>query len=873
MKRTRKAQLASLISAALMTASGAAFAQQTEQVGDSEVNEGVLEEVVVVAESYRESLRSSIATKENASQIVDAVTAEDMGRFPAQNLAEAMQGITGVTMTRDDGAGEFISIRGMAPELTRVEINGRTVSLTAGSADPDNATTLSFFSPDMFNKVTVIKSPRAIDVEGGVGGTVKLETLRPLDVGRNMTRVAGSWEDNNVKDDPKYNVGVFSNILISDSVGLTIGTNYTDADRRIDQSESLDGWSLLDKDDPNSGYYPERVRLNQRVGDQPRFNINGTLQWEVNDNFELWTDFLYAKEDRDDVQQRLEVEYDRGKFENGEMDDLGNWAWAYFKDTRLTINFLDRKRDIEQYGYSFGGEWFNDDWTVTGKVDYSESEEDSFDARARARGKKVDVGYDARNLTYLTPTEGPGSSDMDTYLYGTPEFPDYDRVDYNLRTIGTEETSATLDFVRSLGDGFFNQLYFGTRFASKDVNRKQGDAKVKDLADFVDPVWNANLLKKNFFFDDAQEPLIRNWVRPETGYMHSYENEVRSVANYDLRKSWSFTEDTWALYAMADFENLEARFPFTGNVGVRYVDYEYSGDGYQENPNDLDEYIPYKPKADDQHWLPSLNARFSLGDLDQGRYIRFAAARVLSRPNPKFIAPSAGLNDDLDKVNVGNPYLDPYLAWQYDLAYEYYFGDTGEGLVSVGVFYKDVENFFEEVSLENQDLTPWGIPDTGTIETYVNGGKGDSFGFEASYQTPFTFFDNFMQDFGIVLNYTYVDSERTTVDGKKAPMPGTSEHSANMVFYYVKDALDARLVYNYRDDYLFNQDDQKYIEAHGRLDFALRYSFMENFVASLDIANITEESEYSFYDDMKARFHKLQLEGRRVAIGLSYTFE
>jgi outer membrane receptor protein involved in Fe transport len=128
------------------------------------------------------------------------------------------------------------------------------------------------------------------------------------------------------------------------------------------------------------------------------------------------------------------------------------------------------------------------------------------------------------------------------------------------------------------------------------------------------------------------------------------------------------------------------------------------------------------------------------------------------------------------------------------------------------------------------------------------------------------------QNFGVVANYTYVDSERTTADGDKAPMPGTSEHSANGVFYFSTGTIDTRIIYNYRDTYLRNQDDQEYVDASGRLDFAFRYTFFEDWVASLDVSNITEETEYVFNDQIKSRFQKRQLEGRRILIGLSYSF-
>ena len=272
------------------------------------------------------------------------------------------------------------------------------------------------------------------------------------------------------------------------------------------------------------------------------------------------------------------------------------------------------------------------------------------------------------------------------------------------------------------------------------------------------------------------------------------------------------------------------------------------------------------------HLLPSMNLRLGLTE-NGGRYLRLAAGRVLSRPNPEFIKPTAELNESLDEVSVGNPGLDPYLAWQYDLAYEHYFGETGEGLFSVGVFYKDVENFFEPATLLGQDLSPYGVNGTGTITTFVNGGGARVTGFETGFQSPFSFLPGAWRNFGVVANYTYVDSERTTVDGFKADFPGTSQHSGNAILYFANETIDARLIYNYRDDYLFDQSTQRYVEGGGRLNFAMRYTFLENFVASLDVSNLTEETEYSYYDAIRSRFDRRQLEGRRVLVGLSYTFE
>jgi TonB-dependent receptor len=324
---------------------------------------------------------------------------------------------------------------------------------------------------------------------------------------------------------------------------------------------------------------------------------------------------------------------------------------------------------------------------------------------------------------------------------------------------------------------------------------------------------------------------------------------------------------------MADFENDASARPYAGNIGVRYVDYDYKGAGNQTDPDNPGDYIPYNPKDSDSEVLPSGNIRWEMSrNPDSSLFLRAGAGRVLSRPDPVYIQPIAQLSDELDSVSVGNPGLDPYLAWQYDLALERYFGDTGEGLMSAGVFYKDVENFFEEVTLTDQDLSPWGVPDTGNVTTYVSGGSASVKGFEVSFQTPFTWLDGRWQNFGVVANYTYVDSERTTDDGSKAPMPGTSEHSASFVLYYSGQKLDTRLIMNYRDDYLLEEAAQRYVEGEARFDFALRYNFTDKLVGSLDVANITEVTQYGYNDGIKDRLWRRQLEGRKATIGLSVTF-
>ncbi|MEZ5938580.1 MAG: TonB-dependent receptor plug domain-containing protein [Hyphomonadaceae bacterium] len=143
--------------------------------------EPVRESVVVTG--YRKSFANSLELKRNANQVIDVISAEEIGQFPDQNVSEAIQRVTGVQITRNNGEGESVNIRGLSANFTRVEIDGRSTNVTIDSANPDRASVLSVFASDLYSTIEVVKSPTAADVEGGVGGIVRLKTPNPLEIG------------------------------------------------------------------------------------------------------------------------------------------------------------------------------------------------------------------------------------------------------------------------------------------------------------------------------------------------------------------------------------------------------------------------------------------------------------------------------------------------------------------------------------------------------------------------------------------------------------------------------------------------------------------------------------------------------------------
>ena len=164
----------------------------------AEENEKTEKEIeVVVVKGFRNSIGKAIDIKRNSNGFVDAISAEDLGKLPDQNVAEALQRVTGVSISRSRGEGDFVSIRGLGPNFVRGTVNGRTLISSTESRDAVRSgatesstgreTNFDLLPAEIISTLEVIKSPSAEHVEGGIGGVVNIETHRPLSLGNKAT--------------------------------------------------------------------------------------------------------------------------------------------------------------------------------------------------------------------------------------------------------------------------------------------------------------------------------------------------------------------------------------------------------------------------------------------------------------------------------------------------------------------------------------------------------------------------------------------------------------------------------------------------------------------------------------------------------------
>jgi TonB-dependent receptor len=272
-----------------------------------------LEEVVVTG--IRASLDRALDTKRAAAGFVDAINAEDVGKLPDQNVAEALQRVTGVSIQRSRGEGDFVSIRGLGPNFVRGTVNNRTLVSATESRDATRSggfesstgreTNFDVLPAEMIASIEVLKSSSASQVEGGIGGVVDIKTQRPLTLGTSATGSAkGTYRDFNDKFDPSAS-GLASWANASKTFGVLGAVAYSKRSIREDDADSF-GYSIpdhaIDTDGNGTGdradlSFPFSFNPRSFEEERKRLTLQGTLQWELPDQSSLVVDTLYSDRD------------------------------------------------------------------------------------------------------------------------------------------------------------------------------------------------------------------------------------------------------------------------------------------------------------------------------------------------------------------------------------------------------------------------------------------------------------------------------------------------------------------------------------------------------------------------------------------------
>ncbi|KAF1686812.1 TonB-dependent receptor [Pseudoxanthomonas broegbernensis] len=908
-RKTPVTLLAASIGLALYVPS--AFAQEAPDAGDT-TN---LDTIVVTG--YRASLERAIDIKRGEAGVVDAIVAEDIADFPDLNLAESLQRIPGVSITRDGGEGRNISVRGLGPQFTRVRINGIEALATGGGTDTAGGVNrgrgfdFNTFASELFSQLLVRKTSSADVEEGSLGATVDLRTGRPFDYDGFTLVVGGqaSYSDLAGKVAPRA-TALVSNTWADGRVGALLSVAYTDRTVHEEGSDSV-RWKTATGDggfSPSSPFaaandasvfHPRIPRYNLFRHEQERLGVTGSLQFKASDRTEIVLDTLYARFDANRWQDNINaVSFSRsgnGKPDtvvlDGEIDSTGNLVYGVFDnvDIRSEGRYDEQTTEFKQWGLSLAHE-FSDSFSLDALIGGAVSTYDN-PIQTTVIADKFDV--DGYSWDYR------GNRRLPVFNYGSidPTDPNgWTLAEIRLRPQWVENTFDTA----SLDLSWIASSYFTLKGG---VNAKEYEYKSREWGrgtapgnrvetvpgSFMDSATLAALMRRysvghggSAVVPDVQAFARELGIHDGTG-LFALSNTLNNLA----ANNRNVTEKVTGFYLQGDFNFDIGSVPVRGNLGVRRVDSELTSDGWSIVGG-----LPQATRVVHEYkdTLPSLNIA---AELTPDLVLRFAAAEVMARPDLGFLNPGATVSvaGGARTVSTGNPKLDPFRAKTLDLGLEWYFGDGG--LLSAGLFYKDIESYVQ-TSRETRAYSTSGLPESliaGTGATMsdefvftqpLNTPGGDLKGYELSYQQPFSFLPGLWKDFGVQLNYTHVESEiqylsSTGAPSAKGPMVGLSENAWNATLYYDNGDFSARVSAAYRDEYMNTIPGRENTDMEGTaatttVDASLSYNISKNLSVSIEGLNLTDEWNDMWIDSTRDLPIAYTHTGRQYMLGLRYKF-
>ncbi|MCC8469268.1 TonB-dependent receptor [Xanthomonas phaseoli] len=835
----------------------------------------------------RSSVTKAQLVKQNAEQIVDSIVAEDIGKLPDNNVAEALQRISGIQISRNYGEGSSIAIRGLTQ--VRTELNGRDIF----TANDGRGLSFEDVSAELLGGVNVYKNPSADMIEGGLGGTVDLRTRLPFDYdGR---KIAGSVQYNyyDLADDgkPAFS-GLFSDRWQTGIGEIGILVNYSQQKSPFRQDTiSIEPW-YTQADLP--GYegqgvsVPHGAGINTTVGERERKTGAFAMQWRPNDAVEVYTQVLrsdydfswhdysfFALTGANPMQGLPGIQVNsRNEFVNGSFQNVPTES-----NTSLT------ERHSVTTDYSLGAKWtVNEKLTLSTDFQYVDATTTGTRyilSTGQVTSPQFNVDFRG-DLPRLSVTDASGA---EGYLADVNNYNGWryhlDNKDDNKGT----EFAWRSDMDLAFDSDFVRSFKAGVRYTDRDAETKGN-------------IYRFMCINNCNGAPFSQYPGIGVMTNPITdffrGQSHAFGPTLTAsdaaVANYQQTLAAfgasplefapnninTQNEKTYAAYGVLRF-GVDGDIPFDGNIGVRVVRTEVGSQGVRTGTDaEGGGLIPVDAQQTYTDVLPSLNLRWMLSDQLQWR---FAASRGISRPTFDKLNPNLSLSTGTSNGastftgTAGNPSLEAVKADQFDTALEWYFG---QGSMMYGtLFYKKVEGFIANaVFNEVYDGQVW------QITRPVNGDSGKIRGAELGYTQFFDFLPGWLSGFGLQTNYTYVDSEApsptaTDTNGQSltVPLEGLSKNSYNAILSYETARFQGRVAYNWRSDWLVTTAGNGtgnlpvYNKGFGQLDASLRFNINDVWSISLDGVNLLDTRRES-YLGVESRYRDFVINDRRYGLTL-----
>ncbi|QJR81924.1 TonB-dependent receptor [Alteromonas pelagimontana] len=863
---------------------------------------------VIDVKGFRGSLVKALDAKRDAANVRDSIMAEDIGKFPDLNVAEAIQRVPGVAISREGGEGRNITLRGFSPGFTRTTLNGMEVpagsdGLDSGGVTVNSSRAFDFnvFASELFNRIDIQKTQTASIEEGGIAGTVDMYSARPFDSPGFLSTISAKagYNDLTEKVDPRM-AFLISNTFADDTLGALFSVAISDRTVRQEGFGSVrwqptnqigDGtWGDTSQLTTINGtpsdycgaeeaisclWVPRLPRADFFGNDQKRIGVTTSLQYKPSDDMLFTLDVLHSELENDrrnyNSMEWLVNRDAPGDFQGqtplsmtvdetgkiliaGEFDNVTSWYESRYQVSDSTFDQYVLSGDIQ----------LSDTLLLDVMAGFAKNDADREEIRYYYRSVPHYYAYDYSNGDGANVSYGDyDMTDPDNYV---------DAVNASNRNDRVKKTNYTAKIdLQYLGDRY--DIKTGLAFNDREVDYQTGDG--------VFTAFDPSQYSRPFPYSDFGSGLDVTLVPFLVADFDKLEQDGILTHNYtpNTASSWVVGEKTTALYLEYNGDVDIADMLLRTNFGVRYVNTEVTSEALVGDS-------PVSVQRDYNNFLPSMNLALEVTD---DVIARLSYARSMTRPNLgslNIASPVFGYTT-FTVSNLGNPGLNPYESNDVDMGLEWYFDE--EAMLAVNIFNKEivtsldteiVEKLVEEefwpviyADPQYQATAPLGDP---AVQSYthnipVNNNDGFSVkGYEVMYQQPFTFFDRWLSNFGVVANYTHVSAEDST---------GLSPNSYNFTLYYEEEDYGARVSVNKRDDYLLSEpggnghaQERKFGPTH--VDFSSFYNFSEQLTFSFEIINLTDEIEriYGTGDGDMDLTREFSHTGTQYFVGARYTF-
>jgi len=867
----------------LMGLSLAAPAAVLAQSAPATQSNDQLQEVVVTGIRY--SLEAALATKRAATENVEVIKADDIGKLPDKNVADAVQRLPGLnTASAAGGEGGFdendrVAIRGTSPSLTQTTINGHSVAsgdwfILDQYSLVGRSVSYTLLPSEMVSSVIVHKAQTADMTEGGVAGSVDLQTLKPLDMKKDFMAEAyagAEYGDLASKASPQLNAMLAMKNDVG-SLGVLVQGFYEERKIRRDGQEFLGYAAIPASDTAIAAAFPDAVgaaipnEIGSSLFTQTRKREGGSfdLEFKPTDRLTLDLNGFYSdlKADNQNRNYMLflvnQITNDRVPssmtVQNGTVTAA---SWPAGTPNAIVYDQIMRPgAEARTWYLDLDGKYeLTDNLTLTSQFGYTQGlgntpQQPAFEAcqnggfsyQMNGLGSPTQVSY----ADSSTPT-GVGACWGWTDVTKATDSETYGQID------------ALWKFDDA--DGPFRSIKFGARYAEHGhvVTFPINGNCCNDWSALPD--YTGGMYPSNFGTGLGSGPLTSIWDYSEAAIEAYAAAQVKTGAN---RFYWpgesNVHESDWAGYVMANVGGNR----WSGNFGVRLA-YTHENSivnlGGGTNPIVGSDWGPYTPTAFNNNYLdvlPSANFRF---DVSKDLVLRFSAAETMARPDYSALGGAVSTTDLNWTGNGGNPNLKPIKAATYDTSLEWYFAP--QSLLAVSLFYMDFSSYVDYTTGTMQLYNDhYGVVGAYSISSPYNTTAQDK-GFEVSYEQPL------WKGFGIQANYTHATG--STADG--TPMVGTSGQTYNLTGYWENKLLSVRLAYTYRSHFLVGLD-RSYAEneaGQGSLDASVNFSITDNISLSVDALNLTDET-LKYYGDNTSQPRAFYDNGRQYYAGVHVRF-